>query len=214
VGSQAITTPHHLTTVPLARLGTDEVGGGLFLAVCARRVGGQRCFVGAGSGSFVGWSMAGGARLITSVTKASLQRHGYAVPSCTRQPAAARHCAAAVAAWATCRSFRFPSVSEPSTSTAARASGAHMDTLYRRAFRWWLIFLSSARAGLGSGSRSALFAPPGRAHTTVTSPPAPRLNVGYQLQAAARRLWRVGSVTTTATHRPASCSCVRCCCEP
>jgi len=34
VGSRAITTPHHLTTVPLARLGTDEVGGGLFLAVC------------------------------------------------------------------------------------------------------------------------------------------------------------------------------------
>ena len=34
MGSRAITTPHHLTTVPLARLGTDEVGGGLFLAVC------------------------------------------------------------------------------------------------------------------------------------------------------------------------------------
>ena len=79
----------------------------------------------------MGWIMAGGARLITSATKASLQRHGYAV---VHAPAAARHCAAAVAAWATCRSFRFPSVSEPSTSTAARASGAHMDTLYRRAF--------------------------------------------------------------------------------
>ena len=60
-----------------------------------------------------------------------MQRHGYAV---VHAPAAARHCAAAVAAWATCRSFRFPSVSEPSTSTAARASGAHIDTLYRRAF--------------------------------------------------------------------------------
>ena len=34
MGSRAITTPHHLMTVPLARLGTDEVGGGLFLAVC------------------------------------------------------------------------------------------------------------------------------------------------------------------------------------
>jgi len=34
VGSRAITMPHHLTTVPLARLGTEEVGGGLFLAVC------------------------------------------------------------------------------------------------------------------------------------------------------------------------------------
>ena len=34
MGSRAITTLHHLTTVPLARLGTDEVGGGLFLAVC------------------------------------------------------------------------------------------------------------------------------------------------------------------------------------
>ena len=79
----------------------------------------------------MGWIMAGGARLITSATKASLQRHGYAV---VHAPAAARHCAAAVAAWATCRSFRFPSVSEPSTSTAARASGVHMDTLYRRAF--------------------------------------------------------------------------------
>ena len=40
MGSRAITTPHHLTTVPLARLGTDEVGGGLFLAVCALGVGG------------------------------------------------------------------------------------------------------------------------------------------------------------------------------
>ena len=37
VGSRAITMPHHLTTVPLARLGTDEVGGGLFLAVCNHR---------------------------------------------------------------------------------------------------------------------------------------------------------------------------------
>ena len=33
MGSRAINTPHHLTTVPLARLGTDEVGGYLFLAV-------------------------------------------------------------------------------------------------------------------------------------------------------------------------------------
>eukprot|EP00964_Phaeocystis_antarctica_P034987 scaffold19931_cov33-Phaeocystis_antarctica.AAC.1 len=31
-GSLAIPMRHHLTTVPLARLGTDEVGGWLFLA--------------------------------------------------------------------------------------------------------------------------------------------------------------------------------------
>ena len=96
-----------------------------------------------------GWSMAGGARLITSATKGSLQRHGYAV---VHAPAAARHCAAAVAAWATCGSFRFPSVSEPSTSTAARVgSGAEMDALYRRAFNELYLLTAECASSLWPG---------------------------------------------------------------
>ena len=96
-----------------------------------------------------GGSMAGGARLITSATKASLQRHGYAV---VHAPAAARHCAAAVAAWATCGSFRFPSVSDPSTSTAARVgSGAEMDALYRRAFNELYLLTAECASSLWPG---------------------------------------------------------------
>ena len=35
MGSQAMHMRHNLTTVPLARVGTEEVGGWLFFAVCA-----------------------------------------------------------------------------------------------------------------------------------------------------------------------------------
>tara|TARA_B100000795_G_scaffold118544_1_gene88181 strand:- start:815 stop:1564 length:750 start_codon:yes stop_codon:yes gene_type:complete len=98
--------------------------------------------------------MEAGARLITPATKASLQRHGYAV---VHAPAAARHCAAAVAAWATSGSFRYPSISEPSSSTAARASGgAQMDVLYRRAFNE----LYSLTAECASSVWAGLPAPP------------------------------------------------------
>ena len=46
MGSQAMHMRHNLTTVPLARVGTEEVGGWLFFAVC-----GERCH-----GDLDGWS--------------------------------------------------------------------------------------------------------------------------------------------------------------
>ena len=97
-------------------------------------------------------AMRGGGRLITPATRASLQRDGYAV---VHAPAAARHCAAAVAAWATSGSFRYPSVSEP-PSTARASGGDQMDVLYRRAFNE----LYSLTADCASSVWAGLPAPP------------------------------------------------------
>ena len=107
-------------------------------------------------------TMEAGARLITPATKASLQRHGYAV---VRAPAAARHCAAAVAAWSTSGSFRYPSVGEPSSLAVPIRD---MDALYRRAFNE----LYSLTAECTSSVWAGLPAPP-----TATRP-FPRDAVG------------------------------------